>query len=39
MIIFQIKGSENNNMKATKRKQQKQLFLKNEYQKTIFKSK
>ncbi len=39
MIVFQIKGSENNNMKAAKRKQQKHLFLKNEYQKTIFKAK
>lgn len=28
MIVFQIKGSENNNMKAAKRKQQKHLFLK-----------
>ena len=39
MIVFQIKGSENNNMKAAKRKQYKHLFLKNEYQKTIFKAK
>lgn len=39
MIVFQIKGSENNNMKAAKRKQLKHLFLKMNIKKTIFKAK